>query len=66
MFIHDTLDAIEKNDSKNVEILLQDDTDNVVLFLSEDYTGQPMLSLNTFVEIQGINMTQVLESTSKV
>ncbi|MDN4608555.1 hypothetical protein [Sporosarcina highlanderae] len=42
-------DALERNGSKNVEILFQDHTDNVVLFLNEDDTGQPMLSLNTFV-----------------
>lgn len=44
------MDAIEKNGSKNVEILFQDNTDNVVLFLNEDYTGQPILSLNTFIK----------------
>ncbi|WP_217586113.1 hypothetical protein [Lentibacillus saliphilus] len=43
-------DAIEKNGRENVEILFQDDTDNVVLFLSEDYAGNPMLSLNTFLK----------------
>lgn len=42
------MEAIEKNGSKSIEILFQDDTDNVVLFLNEDYTGQSMLSLNTF------------------
>ena len=42
------LDAIVKNGSKNVEILFQDETNTVVLFLNEDNTGQPLLSLNTF------------------
>lgn len=44
------MDAIEKNGNRNTEILFQDTTDNVVLFLNEDYTGQPMLSLNTFIK----------------
>ena len=44
------MDAIEKNGSKNVEILFQDNTDNVLLFLNKEYTGQPMLILNTFVK----------------
>ena len=44
------MDAIKKNGNINVEILFQDNIDNVVLFLNEDYTGQPVLSLNTFVE----------------
>lgn len=43
-------DAIDKEGRINVEILLQDDRDKVVIFLSEDYTGQPMLSLNTFTK----------------
>jgi hypothetical protein len=42
------LDAIEKKRDQNVEILYQDEVDKVVLFLTEDFTGQPMLSLNTF------------------
>jgi hypothetical protein len=42
------LEAINKEDRGNVEILFQDDIDKVVLFLSEDYSGQPMLSLNSF------------------
>ena len=44
------LDAIEKNGSKNVDILFQDETNNVVLFLNEDYTGQPLLSLNIYTK----------------
>lgn len=44
------LDAIEKNGSENVEILFQDDDDQIVLFLNEDFTGQPMLSLNTYTK----------------
>ncbi|WNF35252.1 hypothetical protein RJD24_12330 [Bacillaceae bacterium IKA-2] len=42
------LDAIEKNGSRSVEILFQDEIDKVVIFLNEDFTGQPLLSLNTF------------------
>lgn len=42
------LDAIEKEGRINVEILFQDNIDKVVIFLNEDYTGQPMLSLNTY------------------
>jgi hypothetical protein len=42
------IDAIEKSGTQNVEILFQDDSDNVVLFLNEDDSGQPMLSLNTY------------------
>ncbi|MDW0117221.1 hypothetical protein QTL97_09755 [Sporosarcina thermotolerans] len=43
-------DAIDKDGRINVEILFQDDIDKVVLFLNEDYSGQPMLSLNTFTK----------------
>ncbi|QHS23708.1 hypothetical protein GWK91_12425 [Virgibacillus sp. MSP4-1] len=42
------LDAIEESGRENTEILFKDNNDDVVIFLSEDYTGQPMLSLNTF------------------
>lgn len=42
------LEAIEKDGRGNVEILFQDHQDNVVIFLNEDFTGQPMLSLNTY------------------
>ncbi|WP_088102859.1 hypothetical protein [Halalkalibacter urbisdiaboli] len=41
------IDAIGKKTSI-VEVLFEDDNDNVVLFLSEDYTGKPMLVLNTY------------------
>ncbi|TFB13466.1 hypothetical protein E3U55_15955 [Filobacillus milosensis] len=34
----------------NIKILYQDDVDEIVLFLTEDYTGQPMLCLNTFTK----------------
>ncbi|MRG86016.1 hypothetical protein GH754_06685 [Salinibacillus xinjiangensis] len=42
------LDAIEESGREHTEILFEDNNDNVVIFLSEDYTGQPMLSINTF------------------
>jgi hypothetical protein len=42
------IDAIGKSGIENVEVLFEDDNDNVVLFLSEDYTGKPMLILNTY------------------
>jgi len=42
------LDAIKKSGHENVKILIQDESDKVVLFLSEDGTGQPMLVLNSF------------------
>ncbi|WP_138420881.1 hypothetical protein [Aquibacillus sediminis] len=46
-------EAIQKTDRENVKILVQDDSDNIVVFLNEDYTGQPMMSLNTFSEKNG-------------
>lgn len=42
------LSAIKKEGRKNVNVLFQDDIDQVVIFLSEDDTGQSMLSLNTY------------------
>ncbi|WP_223701654.1 hypothetical protein [Sutcliffiella deserti] len=43
-------EAIEKNHDQKVEILYQDDVDEVVLFMTEDYTGEPLLCLNTFTK----------------
>ena len=42
------LGAIEKEGYSNVQILFQDDTDHVVIFLNEGDSGQQFLSLNTY------------------
>ena len=44
-------DAIEKTGREGIEILYKDDNDKVVLFLDKDFTGQPMLCLNTFTKV---------------
>lgn len=42
------LEAIEKTGRESVEVLIQDDNDEIVVFLSEDYEGHSKISLDDF------------------